>query len=75
VNKAEAIEIARIECEKRGLPWDEPVHASWGPVYYLVSTKVGYRGGKYLHEDSPPVRRGMWRLDCATVKSLGQGEL
>jgi hypothetical protein len=45
ITKADALLIARSECEKRGWPWEEPVVVYWGPFNYLVRTNTQRKGG------------------------------
>jgi hypothetical protein len=36
ITKVQALEIAREECARRGLPWIQPVKVHWGFFNYLV---------------------------------------
>jgi hypothetical protein len=45
ISKAEAKELARAECERRGLPFAEPVRVSGGLRRYSVWTDARMRGG------------------------------
>jgi hypothetical protein len=45
VSRADAKELARRECERRGLLFAEPVSVSGGPLYFRVRTQTDTRGG------------------------------
>ena len=45
ISRAEAKELARLECERQGLPFAEPVSVSGGPLYFRVRTQTDTRGG------------------------------
>ncbi len=45
ISKDQALEIARRECEKRGIAWREPVHVIWEFGNWAVWTHAGHRGG------------------------------
>jgi len=36
ITKAQALEIAKQECTKRGWQWNEPVSVNWGLFCYTV---------------------------------------
>lgn len=48
ISKAEALEIARAECERRGHPFVEPVFVRRGPFRTVVLTNRGMRGGNVV---------------------------
>jgi hypothetical protein len=48
ISKAEALELAHAEVERRGLPWIEPFSVHWGIWNYSVWTKHGTRGGNVI---------------------------
>jgi hypothetical protein len=48
MTRPEALEIARIECQKRQLPWKLPCVARWGLLSYTVWTNSGCRGGNIV---------------------------
>jgi hypothetical protein len=62
--KDQAIQIAREECVRRGLPLLEPVSVNWGLFRYRVwfgqiggghdAITIRRRDGKVLHVDSVP---------------------
>lgn len=45
LSKAEALEIARAECERRGLAFVEPVMVQRGPFRIKIVTNAGTTGG------------------------------
>ena len=45
MKKTDALDIARTECEKRNVPWREPVLVHWGLFHYTVWTDARNRGG------------------------------
>ncbi len=45
MNKKDAIEIAKKECDRQGWLWREPVHVQWGIFCYKVLTHANARGG------------------------------
>jgi hypothetical protein len=45
ITRAEAKELARRECERRDLPFAEPVSVSSGPLYFRFRTQSNMRGG------------------------------
>jgi hypothetical protein len=44
VTKADAIAIARAECDRRDWPWKEPIRVS-GVLWYHVMTNTAFAGG------------------------------
>lgn len=45
VQRARAVDLARAEASKRGLPWDEPVRAYRHYGNWAVRTRIMDRGG------------------------------
>ena len=60
VSRAEALEIVRSECQRRGWPCMEPVHIREGIRRYEVMTNAGMLGGNVF-----------MRIDTQTGKVLG----
>jgi hypothetical protein len=48
VGREQAVELARAEVERNGLPWLEPVTVNWGPFSYEVLTNTSLRGGNVI---------------------------
>lgn len=48
MNKADALSIAKRECEARGIAWHEPALARWGLLQYTVTTNTRIRGGNVI---------------------------
>lgn len=44
VSRFDALELARAECERRGWPWNEPVHLTEHLTRYTVWTNAEFRG-------------------------------
>jgi len=45
VSREQALDIARRECERRGLPWQEPVRVMSELADWAVWTHADHRGG------------------------------
>ena len=45
IDRERALEIARAECERRDLAWQEPVRVMWEFGSWAVWTNDGHRGG------------------------------
>jgi hypothetical protein len=48
ITREEAKELARAECERRGLGFDEPVRVIGGPLRYRIWTRSNARGGNVI---------------------------
>jgi hypothetical protein len=48
ITRAQATELARQECERRGLSFVEPVRVIGGPLRYSVWTRSNSRGGNVI---------------------------
>ena len=48
VSRDEARELARAECERHGLAFDEPIRVNGGPLHYSVWTRADARGGNAI---------------------------
>jgi hypothetical protein len=48
ITRTEATELARQECERRGLRFVEPVRVIGGPLRYSVWTRADSRGGNII---------------------------
>ncbi|WP_328470143.1 hypothetical protein OHA21_03750 [Actinoplanes sp. NBC_00393] len=48
IDRDQAVELARAEVERSGLPWLEPVTVSWGLFRYEVLTNTSFRGGNVI---------------------------
>lgn len=47
ISKSRAKEIAREECERRGIPWREPISVKWGFLAYTI-WGGGRKGGNLM---------------------------
>ena len=45
ITKDEAIQIAQVECKRRGWPWHGPILVHWGIFSFTVRTNTQRRGG------------------------------
>jgi hypothetical protein len=63
INRAEAVELARAEAERKGLDWVEPITVVYGFWNYAVWTRSDWRGGNLIIR----VNR---RSGIATVRAL-----
>ena len=45
ISREQAIELAHIECRRRGQPWEEPIEVYWRFFYYSVKTHADWLGG------------------------------
>lgn len=61
ITRADAVEIARKACEKRGIPWREPVSVAWGIFSFVVRTNAMCRGANAIIN----VKRGDGRVVSA----------
>jgi hypothetical protein len=50
ISRAEAVELARAEVERRGLEWVEPIRVNRGIWNYAVWTRSDYRGANLIIE-------------------------
>jgi hypothetical protein len=48
IDRAKALELARCEVERNGLPWTEPTSIHFGFWNYEVWTKADSRGGNII---------------------------
>jgi len=48
VSRDEARELARAECERQGIAFEEPISVNGGPLHYSVWTRSGTRGGNAI---------------------------
>ncbi|MCG3135115.1 MAG: hypothetical protein HMLKMBBP_02618 [Planctomycetes bacterium] len=51
VSRERAVEIVRAECERRGIPWRQPVTVSGGLLCYSVFLGGGSRGSMFVKVD------------------------
>jgi hypothetical protein len=48
IDRAKALELARREVERKGLPWTEPISIHFGLWNYQIWTKTGTIGGNVV---------------------------
>jgi len=66
INRAQAIELARAEVERKDLGWEEPIRVVFGFWNYEVWTKSNCRGGNLIIEVNR--RSGMVTVHGPTPK-------
>jgi hypothetical protein len=50
ISRAQAIELARAEAQRKGLNWVEPISVAYGFWNYAVWTRSDSRGGNLIIE-------------------------
>ena len=65
ITRAQALEIAREECARRGWPWNEPLSVKWGFIYYTIwgggrkggnlSMKIRKKTGEIVRVEMTPL--------------------